>query len=314
MNKITTIITIAAVLLAGACTKTVVEFDSSPVTLDYSVNLDNAVTKSLGDGSTVDMLAYAIYEEQSDVAYAKGTIDKTDGKFTFKPSLYIGKEYDIILFAYKDDSDDSYDIDNLQAVTRSEGLIGENADAFSLKETVKIDKDENLYVNGENKGSFRNPRTVSLTRPFAQLNIGTSSLDDLDAVRAAKVKVTLCDYKTSYNVRTSSMNGETTYEYTTSIEYDKEDVKEETFDIEGNTYSYVSLNYLFPVGTVNATVTVLTAEDEPIRTILFNNLPLNANCKTNIYGNLVKGELTFNVSVVTGFTPEDEDKVVPDNN
>lgn len=301
----------AVLMFLGACTKAVVEFDSSPVTLDYSVNLDNAVTKSLGDGSTVDMLAYAIYEEQSDVAYAKGTIDKTDGKFTFKPSLYIGKEYDIVLFAYKDDSDDSYDIDNLQAVTRSEGLIGENADAFSLKETVKIDKDENLYVNGASNGSFRNPRTVSLTRPFAQLNIGTYSVDDLDSVGAAKVKVTISGYKTSYNVRTSSMNGETTYyEYTTAIK----DVKEETFDIEGNTYSYVSLNYLFPVGTVNATVSILTNDDKLIRTIKFDSLPLKANTKTNIYGNLVKGELTFNVSVVTGFTPDDEDKVVPDNN
>ena len=62
---------------------------------------------------------------------------------------------------------------------------------------------------------------------------------------------------------------------------------------------------LFPVGNVEATVTVLTAGDEPIRTISFDNLPLNANRKTNIYGNLVKGELTFNVSVETGFTTPD---------
>ena len=289
-------------MFLGACTKAVVEHNGAVVTLDYTVSLAETVTKSYGDGSTVDKLAYAIYEEESNDVYDSGTVAKTDGKFTFKPSLYIGKEYDIVLFAYEDGS---YDVADLQAVSRTEDLIGENADAFSLKETVKIDKDENLYVNGENKGSFRNPRTVSLTRPFAQLNIGTSSVHDLDAVGAAKVKVTISDYKTSYNVRTSSMNGETTYEYTTSIEYDKEDVKEETFDIEGNTYSYVSLNYLFPVGNVNATVTVLTAEDEVIRTISFVNLPLNANRKTNIYGNLVKGELTFNVSVETGFTTPD---------
>lgn len=298
----------AVLMFLGACTKTVVEFDGSLVALDYSVTLDNALTKSLGDGSTVDKLVYAIYEEESNDVYGSGIVDKTDGKFTFKPSLYIGKEYDIILFAYKDGLC-SYDIDNLQAVTRPEGLIGENADAFSLKETVKIDKDENLYVNGASNGSFRNPRTVSLTRPFAQLNIGTSSVDDLDPVRAAKVKVTISGYKTSYNVRTSSMNGETTYEYTTSIK----DVKKETFDIEGNTYSYVSLNYLFPVGTVNATVSILTNEDELIRTIQFDSLPLKKNSKTNIYGNLVKGELTFNVSVETGFTTPDENKEVPAN-
>ena len=286
-----------------------VEHNGAVVTLDYTVSLAETVTKSFGNGSTVDKLAYAIYEEESNDVYGSGIVDKTDGKFTFKPSLYIGKEYDIILFAYKDGLC-SYDIDNLQAVTRPEGLIGENADAFSLKETVKIDKDENLYVNGASNGSFRNPRTVSLTRPFAQLNIGTYSVDDLDPVGAAKVKVTISDYKTSYNVRTSSMNGETTYEYTTSIK----DVKKETFDIEGNKYSYVSLNYLFPVGTVNATVSILTNDDKLIRTIKFDSLPLKENSKTNIYGNLVKGELTFNVSVVTGFTPEDEDKVVPDNN
>ena len=292
----------AAFVFLDACNKAEVQFDDSVFTLDYTASLVSPATRAIGDGSTVDKLAYAIYEEESNDVYGSGIVDKTDGKFTFKPSLYIGKEYDIILFAYKDDSDDSYDIDNLQAVTRSEGLIGENADAFSLKETVKIDKDENLYVNGASKGSFRNPRTVELTRPFAQLNIGTSSVDDLAAVGAAKVKVTISDYKTSYNVRTSLMNGETTYyEYTTAIA----DVKENTFDIEETAYNYVSLNYLFPVGNVEATVTVLTAGDEPIRTISFDNLPLNANRKTNIYGNLVKGELTFNVSVETGFTTPD---------
>lgn len=290
----------AVLMFLGACTKTVVEFDGSLVALDYSVTLDNALTKSLGDGSTVNKLAYAIYEEESNDVYDYGIVAKTDDKFTFKPSLYIGKEYDIVLFAYKNGS---YDIDNLQAVTRSEGLIGEDADAFSLKETVKIDKDGNLYVNGEFQGPFRNPRTVSLTRPFAQLNIGTSPVDDLAAVGAAKVKVTISDYKTSYNVRTSSTNeGKTNYEYTTSID----DVKDKTFDIEGNTYSYVSLNYLFPVEyLVKATVTVLTSEDKVIRTILFNSLPLKDNSKTNIYGNLVKGELTFNVSVETDFTTPD---------
>ena len=255
----------AAFVFLDACNKAEVQFDDSVFTLDYTASLVSPATRAIGDGSTVDKLAYAIYEEESNDVYGSGIVDKTDGKFTFKPSLYIGKEYDIILFAYKDDSDDSYDIDNLQAVTRSEGLIGENADAFSLKETVKIDKDENLYVNGASKGSFRNPRTVELTRPFAQLNIGTSSVDDLAAVGAAKVKVTISDYKTSYNVRTSLMNGETTYyEYTTAIA----DVKENTFDIEETAYNYVSLNYLFPVGNVEATVTVLTAGDEPIRTIL----------------------------------------------
>ena len=307
MNKITTILTIVAVLLPVACTKAVVEHNGAVVTLDYTVSLAETVTKSFGDGSTVDKLAYAIYEEKSNDVYDSGIVDKTDGKFTFKPSLYIGKKYDIILFAYKNSS---YDIANLQAVTRSEGLIGEYADAFSLKETVKIDKDENLYVNGASNGSFRSPRTVSLTRPFAQLNIGTYSDDDLAAVGAAKVKVKINGYKTSYNVRTSSMNGETTcYEYTTSIE----DVKEETFVIEETEYNYVSLNYLFPVGNVNATVTVLTAEDDVIRTISFDNLPLKTNSKTNIYGNLVKGELTFNVSVETGFTTPDENKEVPAN-
>jgi hypothetical protein len=58
MNKIaTTISTIAAVLLAGSCSKATMEHEGSAVTLDYTVSVTEAATKALGDGSDVDKMA-----------------------------------------------------------------------------------------------------------------------------------------------------------------------------------------------------------------------------------------------------------------
>lgn len=311
MKRFSTILlAMAAVVVAAvSCNKEGNEPEGKMAVLSYEVNLSEVATKAIGDGSTVNRLAYSIYD--NDTKYASEVVEGS-GSFNFKPSLYFGKEYDIVLFAYVDGA---YDVADLTAVKKN-AVYGENADAFCLKQTILIDKDETVIINGDDSNkSFRDGLSVVLKRQFAQLNIGTKPLEDLTKVGAAKVKVSISNYNAaSYNVRTGSVNAaeNTSVEYVYTID----DIKDKTFDItvgEGaaattTTYNYVSLNYLFPVGTVNADVTVLKEDDTVIRTVEFKNLPLVANQKTNIYGNLVKGELTFNVSLNTVFGKNDQDK------
>ena len=83
-----------------------------------------------------------------------------------------------------------------------------------------------------------------------------------------------------------------------------------TIEVSGKTYTVVSCNYLLPTDIQTVIVKVLKADDTVIRTITLDNVPLVANKKTQIYGNLVKGELTFNVSINNGFSTEVEEKPV----
>lgn len=297
MNKITTISTIAAVLLAGACSKAVVEQEGSAVTLDYTVSVTEAATKALGDGTNVDKMAYAVYDGETCVKTAV-IVEQEEGKFAFQPVLYYGKTYTVAMFAYKDGA---YNVSDLKAITKS--ADDETADAFTHTETVMIDHNGDLYVNGSKSDDQTSDHAVTLTRPVAQLALATEVFDEMAQAGASKIQVEL-SAPNSYNAVTGTPATAATANYTSTV------AELGTIEVSGKPYTVVSCNYLLPTDTQTVTVKVLKADDTVIRTITLDNVPLVANKKTQIYGNLVKGELTFNVSINNGFNTEIVEKPV----
>ena len=297
MNKIaTTISTIAAVLLAGACSKAVVEQEGSAVTLDYTVSVTEAATKALGDGTNVDKMAYAVYDGETCVKTA--VIDEQEeGKFAFQPVLFYGKTYTVAMFAYEDCA---YNVSDLKAITKSAN--DETADAFAHTETVMIDHNGDLYINGSKSDDQTSDHAVTLTRPVAQLAVATEVFDEMAQAGASKIQVELSAPST-YNAVLSEATTPVTSNYTSTV------AELGTIEVSGKTYTVVLCNYLLPTDTQTVTVKVLKADDTVIRTITLDNVPLVANKKTQIYGNLVKGELTFNVSINNGFTGVEEKPV-----
>ena len=297
MNKIaTTISTIAAVLLAGACSKAVVVQEGSAVTLDYTVSVTEAATKALGDGSNVDKLAYAVYDDQTCVK-SEVIDEQQDGKFSFQPVLFYGKTYTVAMFAYKEGA---YDVSDLKAITKSAN--DETADAFAHTETVMIDHNGDLYINGSKSDDQTSDHAVTLTRPVAQLAVATELFNEMAEAGAAKIQVELSAPST-YNAVTDTPATSATANYTSTV------ANLGTIEVSGKTYAVVSCNYILPTDTQTVTVKVLKADDTVIRTITLVSVPLVANKKTQIYGNLVKGELTFNVSINNGFTGVEEKPV-----
>ena len=298
MNKIaTTISTIAAVLLAGACSKAVVEQEGSAVTLDYTVSVTEAATKALGDGTNVDKMAYAVYDGETCVKTA--VIDEQqDGKFAFQPVLFYGKTYTVAMFAYKDGA---YNVSDLKAITKSAN--DETADAFTHTETVMIDHNGDLYINGSKSDDQTSDHAVTLTRPVAQLAVATEVFDEMEQAGASKIQVELSAPST-YNAVTATLATAASANYKSAV------ANLGTIEVSGNPYAVVSCNYLLPTDAQTVTVKVLKADDTVIRTITLDNVPLVANKKTQIYGNLVKGELTFNVSINNAFNTEVVEKPV----
>lgn len=266
---------------AVSCNKEGNEPEGKMAVLSYDVNLSEVTTKAFGDGSTVDKLACAVYDGET--LYANATVAKAEGKFAYTPSLYYGKTYTVVFFAFKDGA---YAVsDDLKTITRSGN--GEVADAFTYKETVKINADGTLTINGAASTQTASDHEVTLTRPFAQLNIGSADLTGM-----TKVKVTLISCAKSYSAKSGEYADSKNVTYTSTAS----EFSSTKFTVGDTEYSLVSLNYLFAGENVTATVEVYN-DDTLIRTVTVNNVPLKANQKTNIYGNLVKGVLTFNVSM-----------------
>lgn len=316
MKKLTTIIAaMAAVLLTGACNKAEVEHEGSAVTLDYTVSLAEAATKAIGDGTTVDTMVYAIFDENGNQVKSE-PVTKNGNSFSFSPALYYGQTYTIALFAYKKGpyKESAYNVDDIKAITRTQN--GEAADAFSYTETIKITDNGKLSINGETPVA-NEPRYVKLTRLVAQLAIGTED-NDFENFRVTSVEVTVKGYDVaSYNAKEkkctpATVSSDLTYELNAS-----DFTSNDPFMVGSNAYRYVSVNYLFPTEGVSTEVlktVVITLKkgSNVVRTIELPNVPLVANKKTQIYGNLVKGDIEFNVTVSAGFDawdPEDKGKV-----
>lgn len=291
MRKLTTIIlAIAALVFIEACNKSEVQFDDSVFTLDYTASLVSPATRAIGDVSNVDKMVYAIFDE-SGAQVKKEVVDKNGDRFSFSPALYYGKKYKIVLFAYKEGA---YDVSDINAVTRL--LNGKDADAFKHQETVMITQDGKLSINGE-EPIAATTRNVTLTRPFAQLAVGTENLDDLTKSEVTKVQVTVKEYD----------NGDLSYEMEVS-----DFTNSDTFEVASNTYYCVSVNYLSPTDVKTVEIQLKKNDNTVVRTIECVDVPLKANKKTQIYGNLVKDELIFSVTVNAGFdewNPSDKGQI-----
>ena len=305
MKKLTTIIAaMAAVLLTGACNKAEVEHEGSAVTLDYTVSLAEAATKAIGDGATVNALTYAIYDGNTKVSGA--TVAETDdNSFSFAPSFYYGKTYNVVMFAY---NKDAYTVDKtLWSITKKIGVVGETTDAFTHSEDVMIDHNGDLYINGSKSDDQASNHSVTLTRPVAQLVVATKEFGDMAKAGATKIQVELSAPST-YNAVTGTPATVATANYTSTV------AQLGTIEVSDDSYTVVSCNYLFPTDAQDVTIKVIKDNgdntESVIRTITLDNVPLVANKKTQIYGNLVKGELTFNVSINNGFITEVENKPV----
>lgn len=166
-----------------------------------------------------------------------------------------------------------------------------------------------------------------MRRPFAQLNVGTSSEDWSKAqslgvtVAKSKVEISAGALATTFN----AFSGEASDATTATVTFNANNVIAETFKVNDVTYQSLAMNYLLVPGvqapdglgehvepaegesvaktTVDQiNVTFYKADDDEIYTLSVPNAPIQRNYRTNIIGNLLSGDTdVFDVVVVPGF-------------
>ena len=286
----------AAVLLVTSCND---EMDNGLKTGDegtvtFTAQLPSEMgTRAFADGLTAKHLQYAVYEAgQStplkvfgDETTVVGEAEMVNLKKSVTLKLTSGKSYDVIFWA--DATTDSpytfnpasreVSVDYSKVNNNSD-----NCDAFFKKETITVSGNQSV--------------DVKLTRPFAQVNIGT---DDFDAAKASGLEVTQTEVVAkafaTLNLATGEVADEADRTFTMKAIPTASDGE---FPVAGG-YKYLSMDYLL-VGADKATVDVVFNYGGP-QNRTFTNVPVQRNYRTNIYGSLLTNTTDFNVVIEPAF-------------
>ena len=286
----------AAALLVTSCND---EMDNglktgNEGTVTFTAQLPSEMgTRAFADGLTAKHLQYAVYEAgQStplkvfgDETTVVGEAEMVDLKKSVTLQLTSGKSYDVIFWADAT-TDSPYTFDPAtQKVSVDYSKVNnnsDNCDAFFKKETITVSGNQSV--------------DVKLTRPFAQVNIGT---DDFDAAKASGLEVTQTEVVAkafaTLNLATGEVADEDERTFTMKAIPTASDGE---FPVAGG-YKYLSMDYLL-VGADKATVNVAFNYGGP-QNRTFTNVPVQRNYRTNIYGSLLTNTTDFNVVIEPAF-------------
>lgn len=295
----------AAALLVTSCND---EMDNGLKTGDegtvtFTAQLPSEMgTRAFADGLTAKHLQYAVYEAgQStplkvfgDETTVVGEAEMVNLKKSVTLKLTSGKSYDVIFWADAT-TDSPYTFNPAsQEVSVDYSKVNnnsDNCDAFFKKETIAVSGNQSV--------------DVKLTRPFAQVNIGT---DDFDAAKASGLEVTQTEVVAkafaTLNLATGEVADEADRTFTMKAIPTASDGE---FPVAGG-YKYLSMDYLL-VGADKATVDVVFNYGGP-QNRTFTNVPVQRNYRTNIYGSLLTNSVDFNVVIEPAFSGEFAHEVV----
>lgn len=259
---------------------------------------DEPQTRAFSDGSGATQLCYAVYEKGK----AYPVINKWENSgVTFEGKtatvnirLIKGISYDIIFFASNPEAD-CYTFD----------AAGKTVTVDYSKATCNDDTRDAFFGNystgvvGEDIQA-----SVTLTRPFAQINLGT---DDYAAVTAeypdgVYTKVTAKGVASRLNLLDGTVSG---YDDLT-VTFEKAPAPGETFPLdEGNEnpkYRYLAMNYVLVPGersVVDVTAEFHSAANStvPRHTLSVPGLPVLRNYRTNLYGSLLTSNDAIGVDI-----------------
>lgn len=309
MRKVLSFFVLAGVLLASSCSLKE-DFrgnDSDFATLSFTVGEPGvSATRAIGDGTSVDALYYAVYDDKGNfIADLAGNKVGTTFPTTVEITLAKGQTYKIAFWAQDKDcgaySFGQYgDIENIYI--NYAGLNNdESRDAFFKTIDHKVVGDIAL--------------DVTLERPFAQINLGVTQEDWDNAAKAgiyvAQSKLVINNAATELNLFDGKVQDPTSVEYalaniptqTLEVDLNKDGVKE--------AYKYLSLSYILVAdqgqtaneegmfgaesALVNATFSLETNK-APFE-VKVDNLPVQRNWRTNVIGEVLTGDIKFNIDV-----------------
>ena len=307
MKKLNYILLGAAALVMASCSQDdMLKAPQGEGNYNVTVKLpsDGVTTRALGNGLTADNLYMAVYDADNGNTFIYKDLGITFGgqlETTVSLNLATGKQYTIAFFALSPQAanDQVYNFDPeggiLEVKYENMTSAGNLADAY--------DCFYRCYPTDVISGNMQT-ETIELYRPVAQVNWGTNDLIQpaiADNFGASGEYIQASLNTTAYN-KMNLMTSDVVADATVPVNLQNWTAPtEEAFPVDG--YDYVAMEYMLAPKEESAvydlTLNVSNA-GKPGATALANDIvvssaPVQANFRTNIYGNLLSDNVSFEV-------------------
>jgi len=307
----------AGMLFATSCSNDELDMAQSgnEAQVTFSLAAEGGIaTRAISDGTGAKKLVYAVYNADGELIKTIANTDE-NGQIVDNSAFDNGRTENVTITLAKG-----------QQYTVAFWAQNPNCTAYTTTDLENVTIDYAGLNNDETRDAFFKAETFTVTgnteidvvlkRPFAQINVGVYQTD-WDAAKASgieieKSKVTIENAATSINLLTGEVEGEQTVEYgfdiipaqfvtpeTLNVDLDKDGTKEN--------YVYLSMSYILANDeTTGYATTTLEDLDFTFAPISGNNInfseglnavPVQRNWRTNIIGNILTGNVTFNITI-----------------
>lgn len=297
----------AAAMLAVSCAKDPQGLIGDQTKVTFTVDASQVATRAVtGTHGTATRLMVGVYIKSGTTYNYIQAISQNNevSEWPTVVSLDLAKNETYKLVFWADEGTDAYTINwadgtVAEAATTIDGNVTNRDAYYKLVE---------ITTNGANGGA------ITLTRPLAQVNVGTN---DLAAYKAAAVydgnietQVVLSGVAPGLNL----LNGEAIAGDPVDLTFSYADNLDGTLVSGGNNYGYLGMNFVLCPADNTLTAGISIRKDgatENINTFQVSNMPVKTNYRTNVVGKLLTGIVEYTVDVDTDFADDLQKQVAP---
>lgn len=257
-------------------------------------------TRAISDGTGATQLSWAVFTEDGELITKKATKDNVTSMLTeegYKMYLTLakGKTYVVAFWAQNPE-----------------------CEAYTVSDDMKVEIDYDGVNNDERRDAFfaaTEPFTVDgdavisvvLRRPFAQVNVGAYPWDVQYALESGldvkKSAATVEGVANVLNLFDGSVEGEVTVNYTLNAIPDEDLLVDVDENGEAEVYDYLSMSYLLADTESSTHKMSFNFSDEtevaqaPFVYSGLEFVPIQRNWRTNIVGQILTGDISFNIKI-----------------
>lgn len=283
-------------VLALACAKEPVTGGGQTVEATFDVDVPGVEvsTKGLSDAASVNELVFDAFRSLNDTEPIEGlrqVVAVENGRATIQVKLIKGQNYRFVFWAQKANNG-YYNTDNLSNITvdYKNALANDSSlDAFFAKEEV---------TNVQNPIS----KTIILKRPFAQVNYVTKE-ELSEGLYIKESQITVKNALTSFNPLRNKLSGAKDAQQDVTFQFNA--VPTEKLLINGTEYNYLATAFILAKSDNSKDIVDVEAKFKTNNgrsvTVSTPGLPCQRNYRTNVIGNFMSVDGTYNVEIDSAF-------------
>ena len=310
---------LAGLFLAGSCQRENLEPQAGQQ-VTFTIEAPAAMqTKAIADGLNVNELIYEVWITDTDnqenlttgaTRLYQATTDMVQDGGRMKANITLDlvndQNFTVLFWAQQSDIN-VYNTEWLNAVTYQPNTA-EGGYAYAANDN-RLDA---FYAKAYVVDGQTETPTVTLKRPFAQVNLCTLISEDATqnySIALDESKMTLSMVPTTFNVATSEVDGEMEMAFV----YNDVPSNPATITVNSKPYEYAGMNYVFAGNNITLTYDIKTILKGTVSANVNNtiqNVPLKENYRTNIVGNLLTSKTDYEIVVDAAFYEPSEEVLV----